>query len=168
MVPQLTFNRSPFDSADKWNSTHILQHPRTQTECGRTLWQNTGVLTDWGRQTGTSSLWGPTWARSRGVCGCEAPSHRDYLFLQDREDTVRVPQVTFGADLCSTPYRDTLKPQRHLDHRRKQSLVCATSPGVVSPLTCQHSLFSRNWLACGPYLPSCPFLYLVFLRQGLM
>lgn len=80
-------------TADKWNPRYVLQNPETKAafravpiEFRWASWQGTTVLTDWGRQRGTSSLWGLTGARSGGVCGCEAPSHRDYLLLQ-REET---------------------------------------------------------------------------------
>lgn len=98
-------------TADKWNPMYILQNPETKAafravpiELRWASWQGTRVLTDWGRQRGTSSLWGPTGARSGGVCGCEAPSHRDYLLLQKEEDTVRILSLaTMKAELTSHP-----------------------------------------------------------------
>lgn len=92
-VPSVYYTQSLL-TAGKWN---ILTESRNKgsiqsvpIELRWASWQGTRVLTDWGRQRGTSSLWGPTGARSGGVFGCEAPSHRDYLLLKEEEDTVRI------------------------------------------------------------------------------
>lgn len=106
---------------------------KSQRAFGQDIW----ILTDWGKQRGTSSLSGPTGARLGGVCGCGAPSHRDYLFLWTEERhgwSFRLSwgSTSSGSTAASSRGDAAVTGREHRDHPEHTSVSRGPRLGSVT------------------------------------